>query len=276
MLTPALRAKILAATRKKPSHGSNHWTCCKLAAALRVSKDAVHRAWKEAGLKPHRPERYMASDDPDFEANAADIIGLYLNRPQHTARCSASMKRPRFRRAGRLDPPLPLSPGRAERHGFEYYRHGTLSLYAALNTKTGNVLGKTAAPQPHTPVNSSSIFSGKSSRNAARSSGSTSFSTISWLTRRKRSATFLAAHPRVHLYFTTSPQPTPLVAQSSRDLVRQDRTRWDPTGISLPCPTWTANSAVISTLIRPTRARSNGNTQTRIAAFAVTFSSTRH
>src|SRR3989454_579839 len=83
--TPALRARILSATRKKPSDGSTPWSCRKLATALGVSKDAVHRVWKEAGLKPHRLERYLASDDPEFESKAADIIGLYLRPPQHAA-----------------------------------------------------------------------------------------------------------------------------------------------------------------------------------------------
>jgi transposase len=104
----------------------------------------VHRVWKEAGLKPHRLERYMASDDPDFEAKAADIIGLYLHPPQHAAVFCVDEKTA-IQALDRLDPVLPLSPGRAERHGFEYYRHGTLSLYAALDTATGRVHGKTAA-----------------------------------------------------------------------------------------------------------------------------------
>src|SRR5258705_1565352 len=144
VLTAKLRARILSATRKKPKDGSTHWSCRKLAAALGVSKDSVHRVWKEAGLKPHRLERYMASDDPDFEAKAADIIGLYLNPPQHAAVFCVDEKTA-IRALDRLDPVLPLSPGRAERHGFEYYRHGTLSLYAALDTATGRVHGKTAA-----------------------------------------------------------------------------------------------------------------------------------
>src|SRR6266513_2737263 len=144
VLTPALRARILSATRRKPSDGSTHWSCRKLASALGVSKDAVHRVWQEAGLKPHRLERYMASDDPEFEVKAADIIGLYLNPPQHAAVFCIDEKTA-IQALDRLDPVLPLSPGRAERHGFEYYRHGTLSLYAALNTATGEVLGKTAA-----------------------------------------------------------------------------------------------------------------------------------
>src|SRR6202043_12677 len=142
VLTPALRARILSATRKKPSDGSTHWSCRKLASALGVSKDAVYRVWKEAGLKPHRLQRYMASDDPEFEAKAADIIGLYLRPPQHAAVFCVDEKTA-IQALDRLDPVLPLSPGRAERHGFEYYRHGTLSLYAALDVKTGKVEGKT-------------------------------------------------------------------------------------------------------------------------------------
>jgi transposase len=94
-------------------------------------------------LKPHRLERYMASDDPDFETKAADVIGLYLNPPQHAAVFCVDEKTA-IQALDRLDPVLPLSPGRAERHGFEYYRHGTLSLYAALDVKTGRVEGQTA------------------------------------------------------------------------------------------------------------------------------------
>jgi hypothetical protein len=71
VLRPALRAKILAATRRKPMGGSTHWSCRKLATAVHVSKHVVHRVWREAGSKPHRLERYLASDDPDFETKAA-------------------------------------------------------------------------------------------------------------------------------------------------------------------------------------------------------------
>src|SRR6204780_4028465 len=144
VLTPALRARILSATRRKPSDGSTHWSCRKLATALSVSKDAVHRVWQEAGLKPPRLERYMASDDPDFETKAANILGLYLHPPQHAAVFCVDEKTA-IQALDRLDPVLPLSPGRLERHGFEYRRNGTLSLYAALDTQSGKVLGKTAA-----------------------------------------------------------------------------------------------------------------------------------
>src|SRR5713101_5756061 len=144
VLTPALHARILSATRRRPSDGSTHWSCRKLASALGVSKDAVHRVWQEAGLKPHRLERYMASDDPEFETKAADILGLYLHPPQHAAVFCLDEKTA-IQALDRLDP---VSPGRAERHGFEYYRHGTLSLYAAPDGKTGKVEVMTA--RPHT------------------------------------------------------------------------------------------------------------------------------
>jgi hypothetical protein len=105
------------------------------------------RVWAKHGLKAHRLERYTVSDGPDFETRAADIIALYLNPPAHAAVFCVDEKTA-IQALDRLDPVLPLSPGGAERHGFEYYRHGTLSLYAAFNTKTGEVLGKTA--QRHT------------------------------------------------------------------------------------------------------------------------------
>src|SRR4029079_18322563 len=108
-----------------------------------VSKSSVHRILSQARLQPHRLQHYMTSNDPDFEAKAADIIGLYLEPPQHAAVFCVDEKTA-IQALDRRDPVLPLSPGRAERHGFEYYRHGTLSLYAALDVKTGEVMGKTA------------------------------------------------------------------------------------------------------------------------------------
>lgn len=142
-LTPKLEARILSATRRKPTDGTTHWSTRRLGKQLGVSHMMVARVWARANLKPHRVERYMRSNDPEFERKAADVIGLYVNPPQHAAVFSVDEKTA-IQALDRLDPVLPLSPGRAERHGFEYYRHGTLSLYAALNTKTGKVLGATA------------------------------------------------------------------------------------------------------------------------------------
>jgi transposase len=144
-LTPAVEARILEwSVKRKPADGSTHWSTRKLAEQLNVSHMMIARVWRKHALRPHRLEGYMASNDPDFETKAAEIIGLYLHPPQHAAVFCVDEKSA-IQALDRLDPVLPLSPGRAERHGFEYYRHGTLSLYAAFNTKTGEVLGKTAA-----------------------------------------------------------------------------------------------------------------------------------
>jgi transposase len=143
-LTPQLEARILEWTVKRKPHASTHWSTRKLGAELGVSHMMIARVWRKHSLKPRRLDTYMTSDDPDFEKKAADIIGLYLHPPQHAAVFCVDEKTA-IQALDRLDPVLPLSPGRAERHGFEYFRHGTLSLYAAFNTKTGEVLGKTAA-----------------------------------------------------------------------------------------------------------------------------------
>jgi len=144
VLTPQLEARILELTRRAPPGAVTHWSTRRLGEQLGVSHMMVARVWRKHGLKPHRIERYMASNDPDFENKAADIIGLYLNPPAHAAIFCVDEKT-HIQALDRKDPVLPLSPGRAERHGFEYYRHGTLSLYAAFNTKTGEVLGRTTA-----------------------------------------------------------------------------------------------------------------------------------
>jgi len=198
VLTPALRARVLAATRRKPTDGSTHWSCRKLAAHLKVSKDVVHRAWKEAGLKPHRLERYMASNDPNFETKAADIIGLYLNPPQHAAVFCVDEKAA-IQALDRKDPVLPLSPGRAERHGFEYYRHGTLSLYAALDTRTGRVHGKTAAR--HTSLEFVAFLREVVGQCRPRQEVHIILDNLS-AHKTQTVDQFLAEHPQVNLHFT--------------------------------------------------------------------------
>src|SRR3990170_688061 len=85
-LTPALEARILEwSVKRKPGDGSTHWSTRKLAAQLKVSHMMVARVWRKHALRPHRLEGYMASNDPELETKAAEIIGLYLHPPQHAA-----------------------------------------------------------------------------------------------------------------------------------------------------------------------------------------------
>ena len=146
-----IEAKVLAWTAKrKPADGSTHWSSRKLAAEpVDVSHMSIARIWAKRALKPHRIEGYLASNDPDFESKAADVIGLYLNPPAHASVFSANEKTA-IQALHRKDPVLPLSPGRAESHGFETCRHGTLSLLTAFNTRTGEVSSNTTTR--HTSV----------------------------------------------------------------------------------------------------------------------------
>lgn len=193
-------ARILKwTTQRKPADGSTHWSSRKLSLELGdVSHMRVARVWAKHGLKPHRLERYMASQDADFETKAADIIGLYLNPPQHAAIFSVDEKTA-IQALDRKDPVLPLSPGRAERHGFEYFRHGTLSLYAAFNTRTGTVLGKTA--QRHTSAEFVAFLTDLVASQPSKKEIHVIADNLS-AHKTDKVNQFLTNHPNVHMHFT--------------------------------------------------------------------------
>src|ERR1700731_1986302 len=195
---PKLQAKVLAAIKEGPRDGSTHWSCRKLANRFHVSKDTIQRILAQADVRPHRLERYMASDDPDFERKAADVIGLYLAPPQHAAVFCVDEKTA-IQALDRLDPVLPLSPGRLERHGFEYRRNGTLSLYAALDVKTGKVQGKTAAR--HTSQEFVA-FLAEVVANQPRGKEIHLIADNLSAHKTKRVEQFLAVHSKVHIHYT--------------------------------------------------------------------------
>ena len=200
-VTDRLEARVLARTTKQlPADGSTHWSSRKLAAELGggISHMTVARIWAKHSIKPHRLEGYLASNDPNFEAKAADVIGLYLNPPQHAAVFCVDEKTA-IQALDRKDPVLPLSPGRAERHGFEYFRHGTLSLYAAFNTKTGEVLGKTATR--HTSAEFVA-FLGDIVANQPRGKEIHVIADNLSAHKTKAVTAFLAENPKVHMHFT--------------------------------------------------------------------------
>jgi transposase len=198
-LTPALDARILEWTlKRKAPDGTTQWSTRKLGTQLNVSHMMVARVWAKHGLKPQRLDRYMATNDRDFETKAADIIGLYLNPPAHAALFCVDEKTA-IQALDRKDPALPLSPGRAQRHGFEYYRHGTLSLYAAFNTKMDEVFGKTAAR--HT---SAEFVAFLADIVVNQPRGKEIHVIADHLSAHKtpQVAEFLERHPKVHLHFT--------------------------------------------------------------------------
>jgi transposase len=193
-----LEARILEWTRRGPNDGSTQWSSRRLAKKLGTTHMAVVRVWNRYGLQPHRLRHHMVSDDPDFETKAAEIIGLYLHPPAHAAVFCVDEKTA-IQALDRLDPVLPLSPGRAESHGFEYFRHGTLSLYAALETQSGAILGKTA--RRHT---SAEFVSFLEEIVASQPAGKVIHVIADNLSAHKTKLvdSFLAAHPNVRMHFT--------------------------------------------------------------------------
>ena len=191
-------ARILKATKEAPADGSTHWSTRRLAGHLGVSHSRVARVWARAGIQPHRLRRYMASTDPEFEEKAADVIGLYLKPPLNAAVFCVDEKSA-IQALDRLDPVLPLSPGRAERHGFEYYRHGTLSLYAALNTKSGEVLGQTS--DRHTSAEFVAFLEDLVARQAPEQAIHIICDNLS-AHKTKAVCNFLAHHPKVRIHYT--------------------------------------------------------------------------
>jgi transposase len=198
VLTPRLEARILNWTRKKPTDRTTHWSTRRLAKKLGINHMLVARTWKKHGIQPHRMERYMASDDPDFEEKAADVLGLYLHPPQHALVLCIDEKTA-IQALDRKDPLLPLSPGRAERHGFEYVRHGTLSLYAALDTQSGEIFGKTTAR--HTSQEFVAFLTDIVARQPADREIHIVLDNLS-SHKTGRVQEFLATHPNVRFHFT--------------------------------------------------------------------------
>lgn len=152
--TARLEARVLKHTlQRKPADGSTHWSSRKLAAELGdVSFMTVQRIWRKHAVRPHRLDRHLVSNDPDFEAKAAAVIGLYLNPPQHAVVFCVDEKTA-IQALDRKDRQLPLAKGRAESHGFEYKRNGTLSLFAASTPPMGQCLAepRSAIPRSSSP-----------------------------------------------------------------------------------------------------------------------------
>jgi transposase len=134
-----VRRMIEKTTREKPPHAT-HWSTRTMAAAVGISEATVRRIWRRHGLKPHRVESFKLSHDPRFAEKLEDIVGLYLNPPEHALVLSLDEKS-QMQALDRSQPGLPLKPGRCQTLTHDYKRHGTTTLFAALNTLDGTVLG---------------------------------------------------------------------------------------------------------------------------------------
>jgi transposase len=131
--------ELVRTTLEKKPKGATHWSCRLLAKELGVPFNRVQRVWKAFGLQPHRSETFTISTDPLFTEKVLDIVGLYLDPPANAVVLCVDEKS-QIQALDRTQPVLPMLPGQIERRTHTYSRHGTTSLFAALDVATGEVL----------------------------------------------------------------------------------------------------------------------------------------
>jgi len=135
-----VREVVERTLQEKPSHAT-HWSTRSLAAVVQLSPASIQRIWKAHGLKPHRVRTFKLSRDPRFVEKLRDIVGLYLNPPEHALVLSVDEKS-QIQALDRTQPGLPMKRGRAGTMTHDYKRNGTTTLFAALNTLDGKVIGQ--------------------------------------------------------------------------------------------------------------------------------------
>src|SRR6266699_3798596 len=135
-------AEVVTTTLETMPAAATHWSTRSMAKASGLSVSTVHRIWRAFSLQPHRSETFKLSTDPLFVDKVRDIVGLYLNPPDHALVLCVDEKS-QIQALDRTQPLLPMRPGQAERRTHDYRRHGTTSLFAALDAKSGNVIGQT-------------------------------------------------------------------------------------------------------------------------------------
>ena len=132
---------IVKTLEQAPPGGDTHWSTRSMAAATGLNQTAVSRIWRAFGLKPHREQSWKLSADPQFIEKVRDIVGLYLDPPERALVLCVDEKS-QIQALDRTQPLLPMRPGQAERRTHDYKRHGTTSLFAALDVKAGTIIGQ--------------------------------------------------------------------------------------------------------------------------------------
>jgi transposase len=147
-LTPAQVQEIVRKTTQETPAGATHWSTRSMARVAGVSEVTVRRIWRAHGLKPHRVQSFKLSNDPPFAQKLEEIVGLYLNPPEHALVLSLDEKS-QIQALDRTQPGLPMKKGRAQTMTHDYKRHGTTTLFAALNTLDGQVIATCMSQHRH-------------------------------------------------------------------------------------------------------------------------------
>lgn len=143
-----LEAKILSKTTQETPPDATHWSVRSMASALGVSKSTVQRVWRDNGLKPHRTRTFKVSNDPQFAEKLVDVVGLYLNPPEHALVLSCDEKT-QIQALDRSQKSLPMFPGRLQTMTHDDRRHGTTNLFAAIELADGKIISDYQPRQRH-------------------------------------------------------------------------------------------------------------------------------
>jgi transposase len=147
-LAQAVIDKVVKLTAITPPHEATHWTSAAMAKATGISVSSVQRIWRAHGLAPHRVRQFKLSSDPNFIDKLRDVVGLYVDPPAHAIVLSVDEKS-QIQALDRTQPGLPLKRGRAGTMTHDYKRHGTTTLFAALNVLDGTVIGRNMQRHRH-------------------------------------------------------------------------------------------------------------------------------
>ena len=142
------RAAVIRKTLKKKPEGQTHWSRATMSAATGLSESTIGRIWREHGLKPHRVETFKLSKDPRFVEKLNDIVGLYLNPPEHAIVLSCDEKS-QIQALDRTQPGLPMKKGRCGTMTHDYKSNGTTSLFAAMNVLDGTIISQCQSRHRH-------------------------------------------------------------------------------------------------------------------------------
>lgn len=147
-LDTALAERVVSLTLDDPPGERTHWSASLVARAVGVSVSSVHRIWRAHGLAPHRMRQFKLSTDPRFVEKLHDVVGLYIDPPTHAVVLSVDEKS-QIQALDRTQPGLPLKPGRCGTMTHDYKRHGTTTLFAALNVLDGTVISRNMQRHRH-------------------------------------------------------------------------------------------------------------------------------
>ena len=147
-LGPDAAERVVALSQTEPAAEATHWTAAMMAKAVDISASSVHRIWRAHRLQPHRVKQFKLSTDPRFVAKLRDIVSLYVDPLAHAVVLSVDEKS-QIQALDRTQPGLPMKPGRAGTMTHDYKRHGTTTLFAALNVLDGTAIGRNMQRHRH-------------------------------------------------------------------------------------------------------------------------------